>query len=575
MTKQTSKSRSSQLQKCPTGIDGLDELTRGGIPRGRPTLVTGAAGSGKTLLAMEFLVKGATLYDEPGVFMAFEETAEDLTTNVASLGFDLDGLVKKKKLAIDYVYIERSEIEETGEYDLEGLFIRLGHAIDSIQAKRVAVDTIEVLFGGLPNDAILRAELRRLFRWLKDKGVTALITGERGDTTLTRYGLEEYVADCVILLDHRITDQISTRRLRIVKYRGSAHGTNEYPFLIDEDGISVLPITSLGLGYDVPRERISTGIPRLDAMFDGKGFYKGSSVLVSGTAGTGKSTVAAHFASAACRKGKRSLYFAFEESPQQIVRNMASVGINLKLWVARKRLIIRASRATVYGLEMHLLEVMKLIRTFKPDVVVVDPISNLISVGLAPDVKSMLTRLIDYLKSQQITTLFTSLTTSEGSLERTETGVSSLMDTWIVLMDIEGQGERNRGLTVVKSRGMPHSNQLREYRLTHKGLYLEDVYVGPQGVLTGAARATREAEEKAVSLAHLEEIKRKEREIKRKRAVLDAQITALSADYEAEEEDLRKGISEIQRGERAAGLQRTKIASLRRADKGGGNGEKK
>ncbi len=574
MTKQTSKSRSSQLQKCPTGIDGLDELTRGGIPRGRPTLVTGAAGSGKTLLAMEFLVKGATLYDEPGVFMAFEETAEDLTTNVASLGFDLDGLVKKKKLAIDYVYIERSEIEETGEYDLEGLFIRLGHAIDSIQAKRVAVDTIEVLFGGLPNDAILRAELRRLFRWLKDKGVTALITGERGDTTLTRYGLEEYVADCVILLDHRITDQISTRRLHIVKYRGSAHGTNEYPFLIDEDGISVLPITSLGLGYDVPRERISTGIARLDAMFDGKGFYKGSSVLVSGTAGTGKSTVAAHFASAACRKGKRSLYFAFEESPQQIVRNMASVGINLKLWVARKRLIIRASRATVYGLEMHLLEVMKLIRTFKPDVVVVDPISNLISVGLAPDVKSMLTRLIDYLKSQQITTLFTSLTTSEGSLERTETGVSSLMDTWIVLMDIEGQGERNRGLTIVKSRGMPHSNQLREYRLTHKGLYLEDVYVGPQGVLTGAARATREAEEKAVSLAHLEEIKRKEREIKRKRAVVDAQITALRADYEAEEEELRKDISGIERGERAAGLQRTTIASLRRADKGGGNGEK-
>jgi len=480
MAKQPPQAHPFHLQKCPTGIIGLDELTGGGLPRGRPTLVTGSAGSGKTLLALEFLVKGATLYNEPGVFMAFEETSEDLTKNVASLGFDLDSLTKRKKLAIDYVYIERSEIEETGEYDLEGLFIRLGHAIDSVHAKRVAIDTIEVLFGGLPNDAILRAELRRLFRWLKDKGVTAVITGERGEMSLTRYGLEEYVADCVILLDHRIQDQISTRRLRIVKYRGSSHGTNEYPFLIDEEGISVLPITSLGLDYDVPKEKISTGIPRLDAMLDGKGFYRGSSVLVSGTAGTGKTTLASHFAEAACKNNKRCLYFAFEESPQQIMRNMASVGIDLKPCIAKKLLLIRSARPTFYGLEMHLLAMTKLIHAFDPGVVVMDPITNLITVGLAADVKSMLTRLVDYLKSREITTFFTSLTAADNSLESTDIGVSSLMDTWIVLKDIQGESERIRALTIVKSRGMAHSNQLREYSLTHKGLHFDDIHAGPQ-----------------------------------------------------------------------------------------------
>jgi len=567
MAKEKAATHQAQLQKCPTGIIGLDELTQGGLPRGRPTLVTGSAGSGKTLLAMEFLVKGATVYNEPGVFMAFEETADDLAKNVASLGFDLDSLTNNKKLAIDYVYIERSEIEETGEYDLEGLFIRLGHAIDSIHAKRVAIDTIEVLFGGLPNDAILRAELRRLFRWLKDKGVTAIITGERGENSLTRYGLEEYVADCVILLDHRIVDQISTRRLRIVKYRGSAHGTNEYPFLIDEEGLSVLPVTSVGLNYDVPKERISTGITRLDTMFDGKGFYKGSSILVSGTAGTGKSTLAAHFAEAACRKNRRCLYFAFEESPQQITRNMASVGIDLKPCLQKKLLMIRSMRPTFYGLEMHLLEMIKLIHAFDPGVVVMDPITNLITVGLPVDVKSMLTRVVDYLKSRQITTFFTSLTSPDGSLELTDIGVSSLMDAWIVLRDIEAEGERNRGLSIVKSRGMAHSNQVREYRLTAKGFYLEDVYLGPQGVLTGAARAAREAEEAQASAERADEIQRQKRQIERKRAITDAQVAALRAGYEAEAEELKKKIAEMEAREKAAALQRAKIASMRKADK--------
>ena len=574
MAKQPALPHPFHLQKCPTGITGLDELTQGGLPRGRPALVTGSAGSGKTLLAMEFLVKGATLYDEPGVFMAFEETSEDLTKNVASLGFDLDGLTKKKKLAIDYVYIERSEIEETGEYDLEGLFVRLDYAINSIQAKRVVLDTIEVLFGGLPNEGVLRAELRRLFRWLKDKGVTALITGERGEASLTRYGLEEYVADCVILLDHRLIDQISTRRLRIVKYRGSSHGTNEYPFLIDEAGISVLPVTSLGLNYDVPKERISTGMPRLDTMFSGKGFYKGSSILVSGTAGTGKTTLAAHFAEAACKKGRRCLYLAFEESPQQITRNMASVGIDLKPWLQKNLLLIRSARPTFYGLEMHLLEMTKLIHTFNPEVVVMDPITNLITVGPAADVKSMLTRLVDHLKARQITTLFTSLTAADGSAEQTEIGVSSLMDAWIVLKDIQAEGERNHGLTIVKSRGMAHSNQFREYRLTAKGLHLEDVYLGPQGVLTGAARAAREAEEVQTSLSRTEEIKRHKRQIERKRSVVDAQIAALRAGYEAEEEELKKNIAEMEAREKGAALQRAKIASLRKADKEGGYAKK-
>ena len=472
------------LQKCPTGIQGLDEITLGGIPKGRPTLVTGAAGSGKTLIALEFLVKGATLYDEPGVFMAFEETSEELATNVSSLGFDLDGLIKQKKLAVDYVYIERSEIEETGEYDLEGLFVRLGYAIDSVKAKRVVLDTLEVLFASLPNEGVLRAELRRLFRWLKQKGVTAIVTGERGTNTITRYGLEEYVADCVILLDHRVTDQISTRRLRVVKYRGSYHGTNEYPFLIDKDGISILPITSLGLTADAPTTRISTGIPRLDAMFEGKGYYKGSSVLVSGTAGTGKSTLAAQFAQSVCKKGERVLYLAFEESPQQILRNMRSAGVNLEPYTKNKRLVIHSERPTFFGLEMHLLQMTKLVDEFKPHVVVMDPVTNLISVGLQMDVKSMLTRFVDFLKARQVTSLFTSLTSPGGSLEQSEAGVSSLMDTWIVLKNIEDEGERNRGLTIVKSRGMAHSNQFRGYRLSGKGLILEDVHLSALGKTT-------------------------------------------------------------------------------------------
>ena len=463
-----------QLEKCPTGITGLDEITRGGLPKGRPALIAGSAGSGKTLLSLEFLVHGIVKYNEPGVFVAFEETAEELTKNVASLGFNLDTLVAKKKLSVDYIYIERSEIEETGEYDLEGLFVRLGHAIKSVGAKRVVLDTVEALFAGLPNPAILRAELRRLFRWLKNMGVTAIITGERGEHSLTRYGLEEYVADCVILLDHRVTDQISTRRLRVVKYRGSAHGANEYPFLIDEEGISILPITSLGLAHEALKVRVSTGIPRLDAMFSGGGYYRGSSVLVSGTAGTGKTSVAAYFADALCRGGKRCLYFSFEESESQILRNMRSIGLDLSKWTKKGLLKFHSARPQLFGLETHLMEMRRVIGAFKPQAVVIDPVSNLTAVGNQFDVTSMLTRLVDYLKVAKITSVFTSLI-SDVSESAAGVGVSSLMDTWITLQDIETNGEKRRGISIIKSRGMGHSSQVREFKLTNKGIFITEL----------------------------------------------------------------------------------------------------
>ena len=467
------------LPKAPTGIRGLDEITGGGLPRGRPTLICGGAGSGKTLLAIEFLVRGATEYGEPGVFMAFEETAEELAQNVRSLGFDLDELVKRKKLSIDFVRIERGEIDEIGEYDLEGLFVRLGHAIDTIGARRVVLDTIETLFGGLSNQAILRAELRRLFRWLKDKGVTAVITGERGEGALTRQGLEEYVSDCVILLDHRITDQLSTRRLRVVKYRGTSHGTNEYPFLIDETGFSVLPITSLGLEHEVSSERISSGISGVDAMLGGPGYFRGSTILVSGTAGTGKTSLAAHFADATCRRGERCLYLAFEESQGQMVRNMRSIGIDLERWIRKGLLVYNANRPSSFGLEMHLAMVHKQVSAFQPHVVILDPMSTLLRAGTARDASIMLTRVIDYLKGLGATTLMTNLTPGGGVAEHTESDISSLVDTWLLLRDTDQGEQRGRSLYILKSRGMAHSNELARYSLSDRGLQLKNAGSGP------------------------------------------------------------------------------------------------
>jgi circadian clock protein KaiC len=532
------------LQKAPTGIAGLDEITCGGLPAGRPSLFCGAAGSGKTLFAMEFLVRGATQYGEPGVFMAFEEKTEELIVNTASLGFDLNKLQKQKLIKIDHVYIERSEIEETGEYDLDGLFIRLGHAIDTIGAKRVVLDTIENLFSGLSNEAILRAELRRLFAFLKTKGVTAVITGEKGDGTFTRHGLEEYVSDCVILLDHRIENKISTRMLRVIKYRGSVHGTNEYPFLIDEDGISVLPITSLLLRSDASTQKVSSGIADLDTMLGGKGFYRGSSVLVSGTAGTGKTSIAAAFAHATCQRGERSIYFAFEESPQQIVRNMRSIGIDLQADIDKGLLQMYASRPTLHGLEMHLVDIHKKINEFKPTTVVIDPITNLITVGSVSEVKSMLIRLIDFLQSRKITVLFTALSLNTVINEQTDEGVSSLVDAWLMVRDIESNGERNRGLYVMKSRGMNHSNQVREFVISSNGLNLIDVYLGPEGVLVGSAREAQQLTAMAGEILHSHAVGRKDIEIQRKRKVLEAQIGSLREEFESVQDQLNKSYIE-------------------------------
>ena len=535
-----------QLPKAPTGIQGLDEITGGGLPKGRPTLVCGSAGCGKTLLAMEFLVRGAMEFDEPGVFMAFEETTKDLTLNVASLGFNLDGLIADKKLVLDFIYIERSEIEETGEYDLDGLFIRLGQSIDSIGAKRVVLDTIESLFAGLPNQLILRAELRRLFRWLKEKGVTAVITGERGDETLTRQGLEEYVSDCVILLDHRVSDQASSRRLRVVKYRGSMHGTNEYPFLIDEDGISVLPVTSLGLQHVVTTDRIPTGVARLDAMLGGKGFFRGSSVLVSGTAGTGKSSISAHFVDAACRRGERALYFSFEESPSQIMRNMHSIGIDLEHWVNKGLLRFQATRPAFAGLEMQLTMMHKATVSFDPQVVIVDPLNGFIIGDNTTEVKSMLTRLADFLKTKQISSMFTQLISTGGMAGADDMAISSMIDTWLLLRGIETGGERNRGLYIIKSRGMAHSNQVRECLLTDHGVELCEVYVGAGGVLTGSARRAQEAQELALKLTRKQEIERKQIELSAARRALEAQIAALRAEFDVREAESMKIITQEQ-----------------------------
>ncbi|MDR3609440.1 MAG: circadian clock protein KaiC [Ignavibacteriaceae bacterium] len=566
MNKKDLEFKRKTLPKSPTSIQGLDEITGGGLPKGRPTLICGGAGCGKTLFAMEFLVRGATQYKEPGVFISFEETEEELTANVASLGFDLESLIKQKKIWLENIRVEPSEIEQSGEYDLAGLFVRIHHAIESINAKRVVLDTIEILFSGLPNPHILRAELQRLLGWLKKKGITTIITAERGEGFLTRQGLEEYVSDCVILLDHRVNDQSSIRRLRIVKYRGSTHGTNEYPFLIDEDGFSVLPVTSLGLNYFTSAERISTGIPRLDTMLSGKGYFRGSTVLVSGTAGTGKTSIAAQFVESACRRKERVLYFTFEESPGQLIRNMCSIGINLEPWVKKGLLQFHATRPTLYGLETHLTTSIKLINQFKPSVVILDPINAFVMGENQTEVKTMLLRLVDFLKMKECTAFFTSLTSAGENVEISDVYISSLIDTWLLLRDIEIGGERNRGLYVLKSRGMAHSNQIREFKLTNNGIELLDVYVGPEGVLTGSARLSQETKDEAEQLLRQQEIGRKQFGLERKREAMEAQKVLLQSEFEAEESESLKLIRiEKARNERFI-QDKAKMAKSRKGD---------
>ncbi len=497
-----SQAHSGNLPKCPTGVRGLDEITFGGIPRGRTTLVCGGAGCGKTLLGMEFLVRGAVDYGEPGVCISFEENVKELSSNVASLGFDVKDLISRKLLAIDYVFLERSLIDATGDYDLEGLFVRLGLAIDSVGAKRILLDTVESLFAGLPNEAILRSELRRLFRWIKERKLTAIVTGEGGREMLTRHGLQEYISDCVILLDHRVIDTVSTRRLRVVKYRGSTHGSNEYPFLIDTDGLSVLPLTSLGLQHAASQERVSTGIHELDEMFGGPGYFRASSILVSGTAGTGKTSLTASFVDAACRRGERCVFFSFEESAAQIVRNMASIGMDLNRWIDAGLLAIDAARPTTFGLETHLVRMHKLIQEFAPGVVVVDPVTALLGSGTELEARSMLLRLIDFLKANGITALLTTLTQGAGLLEETTVNISSLVDSWLLLRDIESGGERNRGLR--------------------------------------SARVSREAHDASAALAEQQELERKQLAIERKRKALEGQIAMLQLDLDRENDELQQ-----------------------------------
>jgi circadian clock protein KaiC len=551
------------LKKTPTGIPGFDEISEGGLPKGRTTIVCGGAGCGKTMLGIEFLVRGAQEYNEPGVLMAFEETPEDIAQNVASLGFDIEALANQKKLFLDFISVEPHEIQESGDYDLEGLFIRLQSAVEAVGAKRVMFDTLEALFSGFRNPGILRAEFRRLFRWLKDRGLTTVITAERGEGTLTRHGLEEYVSDCVILLDHRIKDQISARRLRIVKYRGTKHGADEYPFLIDERGMSILPLTSLQLQHSVSSERISSGVPDLDEMLEGKGYFRGSSVLITGTAGSGKTTLAASFVDAACRRGERCLYIDFEESRDQVARNMSSVGIDLDQWAKKGLLTHEAWRPTQFGIEMHLLRIHKLIEKVKPQCVVIDPITNLLNGSTDKEVYSMLMRLLDFLKVSGITAVFVSLTSGGDNMEQTTVGISSLTDTWILLRDLELNGERNRCIYVLKSRGMAHSNQLREFVLTGHGIELLPVYVGPGGVLTGSSRVTQESAERAEAVQKQQEIERKQLNAARKRLTIQAQVTALQAELDAVEKEEKTLTQEDKEREKQDEADRATLAKSR------------
>ena len=567
VTGDSNSQRQRSLPKCPTGIAGFDEITFGGLPRGRPTLICGGPGCGKTLFGIEFLARGAQEFGEPGVCISFEETDDDLSQNSISLGFDLKALERSKKLVVDYIHIDKSEIAETGEYDLEGLFIRVGSAIDSIGAKRVLLDTPEALFGGLSDEGILRSELRRLFRWLKDKGVTAVVTGERGEGTLTRHGIEEYISDCVVLLDHRLQSGIVTRRMRVLKYRGSMHGTNEYPFLIDQKGISVLPVTSLGLAHKISDERLSTGISGLDEMLEGKGYYRGSSILVTGTAGTGKTSLGAHLVDAACRRGEVCLYFSFEESQDQILRNMRTIGLDLARWVKKGLLHIHSRRPTSHGLEMHLADMHYLLDQFKPQTVVIDPISSLMSTqNTKDDVTNLALRLLDRLKQLGTTGFFTALTSGGHTLEATELNISSLVDTWLLLRDVESDGERNRVLYVLKSRGMAHSNQLREFLMTKNGVELREAYIGPGGVLTGSARLAQEARERDEQSRWQRDSEDRQIALSRKLRMAEAQIMALEADKEAAERELKAAAADDENRRKSALEQRAEMARSRKVD---------
>ncbi|MDO8179975.1 MAG: circadian clock protein KaiC [Undibacterium sp.] len=552
------------VKKTPTGIEGLDDITSGGLPCGRSTLLCGGTGTGKTLFALEFLIQGAVLYGEAGVFFSFEEDAIELCRNVDSFGFNVGTLIDENRIEIDHVQLERNQVN--GPYDLDGLFIRLDLALKKVNAKRVVLDSVDMLFMALPNPVLIREEIRRLLHWLKARGLTVIITAESGITNLTRDGMEEYVSDCVILLENRVTRHATTRLLRIVKYRGSAHGSNEYPFLITEKGISVLPITALSLDLPVSEERISTGVPRLDSMLGGKGYFRGSTILVSGPPGSGKSSLAAKFAQATCAKGERCLYFSLEEPRNQIIRNMRSVGIDLQPLLDSELLQFVMTRPSLYGLEMHLAKFHQAINEFKPSTVIFDPISTLHSLEDPTALKSMLLRLVNFLKSQQITSNFVTLSGHAATPTTPDIGISSIIDTWLQLRDIETNGERNRLMLVLKSRGMSHSNQMREFTLSEHGIELSDVYTGSAGVLTGSARLGQEAQEKLIALTHKYDIEYRTLELDRKRKLKDAQIAAIEAEFNAHQAELAR-LTELDRqGAIQSSETNRKMSKLRQSD---------
>jgi circadian clock protein KaiC len=550
------------LPKAPTGITGFDQITEGGLPRARPTLICGGPGCGKTLFGLEFVIRGALDFDEPGVIITFEENVEDLERNVASMGLDLGTLVARKKIAIDYVRVERAEIEETGEYNLEGLFVRIKYAVDQVGAKRVMLDTVETLFAGLTDQGVLRSELRRLFRWFKEQGLTTVITGEAGEKTLTRHGLEEYVSDCVIMLDQRVRDQITTRRLRIVKYRGTTHGANEYPFVIDSEGISVFPITALNLDFKVSTRRISSGIPALNEMLGG-GYYEGSTILLTGSAGTGKTSLASSLAESVCLRGQRCLYFSFEEAPQQLFRNMKSIGINLQPHVDSGRLRVESARPTLLGLEQHIVRLRKLIEIFRPEAVILDPISSLLGMGEKNEIDIAVTRIIDFLKGKGVTAFVSSLTQQGSGLETSTIGLSSLIDTWLLLRDFETANERNRGLFIVKSRGMAHSNQVREFKLTDNGVVLQAPYLGAAGILMGSSRLAQEMQDAAEKRVRSVEADRRKDLIETKRLALESEIDSLRLAFKAEAGTIEVQMAEETQRESASTAERGAIAKSR------------
>ncbi len=569
---ETPQSTAVQLAKVPTGIEGFDEITFGGLPAGRTTLLTGLSGSGKTVFGMQFLAQGAARYGEPGVLVGFEETEDELITNAASLGFDFANLISAGKLVIDRISVEPDVVVETGRYDLSALHIRIEHAVDSIGARRIVLDGIPALFYGLTDTSAVRIALTRLYAWLKSKGLTALVTAE-SNTELAQHGLGLSLTDCIVVAGERTRENVSTRYLRVAKYRGSAHGTSEYPCLIGSTGYKVIPLTSITVDYEASTERISTGIPRLDTMLGGQGFYRGNSVMVTGGAGTGKSSLAAHLALATCQRGKRCLYFAFEESQEEVMRNMRSIGVDLRPQVAAGLLKFRSSRATMFGLEMHLAMMENEIAAFQPHVVILDPVSNLLSIGSFNEVRAMVSRLVDFLKGRGITSLLTSLSMTDPP--ESDVGVSSLVDTWMLLTNFEANGEQTRLLRILKSRGSAHSSQVREFIMTDRGVRLEDVYLGPEGMLTGTARKAQEARELAEADLRLREMERKERQYQQRRAALQAQVAALQAEIEATEVDMEHLRIETEQYEAERTSQREERAHRRWADGDEGEPERR